>query len=205
MLANNVSGSGVSSSVKRHRDTGSDAVKPVQTVSAFIEYRLENDGTRISELTGGLGYAKRTVHRHVEAREQLEWVVRGGRYRLGLGFLEVGETAWERDDNLARETVEELREETGERAQSVVSENGMAVPVHRATGARAIRTDSEIGKRGSRRATAARRAKRATSTVTDASRSIEHQADRSLPREGEITRPDSIRYSGIAVMVDSRP
>jgi DNA-binding IclR family transcriptional regulator len=74
---------------------------------------------------------------------------RGGHLRIGFRFLEFGEHARQRKQGyrLAREKVEALADETAERVQFLVEENGRAVYVHRALGEHAVRTDPGIGSR----------------------------------------------------------
>ncbi|MEA5409776.1 IclR family transcriptional regulator [Haloarculaceae archaeon H-GB2-1] len=96
-------------------------------------------------------------------------------YYVGLRFLELGEDARNRrrGHQLAKEKVEELAQETEERAQFLVEEHGEAVYIHRALGSRAVRTDPGIGKRIPLHATASGKAMLAAMPSEKVSRIIE--------------------------------
>ncbi|SDQ56444.1 IclR family transcriptional regulator [Natronobacterium texcoconense] len=143
--------------------TGNDRGRTKTTATTFrvIEALSQRGGGRVTELADELGLAKSTVHRHLSTLEDLEYVVNeGGTYRLGFRFLELGERTRTRSEayQLAAQKVDDLAEETDERAQFIVHEHGKGVYVFRATGERAVQTDSEVGKRIPLHATAAGKA-----------------------------------------------
>ena len=142
-------------------DTERNRVKTTETTFELIELLTERDGAGITELATELGVAKSTVHRHLTTLERLEYVVESdGVYHTGLRFLNIGEKTRQRSEayQLAAEKVTELADETEERAQFIVEEHGQGVYVFRATGQRAVETDSEVGKRIPIHATAAGKA-----------------------------------------------
>lgn len=141
--------------------------KPPRLVSStdklftILETLQALDGARVSELAEELDYAKSTIHRHLATLEYKEYVVKeGDTYYVGLQFLNFGKYAKNRKDAfvMAQDKVEELAEETDERAQFLVEEHGKAVYVHRAIGKHAVQTDPGVGKRVPLHATAAGKA-----------------------------------------------
>ncbi|NIB99609.1 IclR family transcriptional regulator [Halobacterium sp. R2-5] len=127
-----------------------DSVQTARTMFDIVEYITDEQGTSLADLAADLDYAKSTVHRHLRTLEDLEYVVeRDDGYYVGLQFLDVGVTARNsyRGYDLVREKVEEIAEETGERAQFFVEEHGMAVYLARSVGDHAVRTDPGIGSR----------------------------------------------------------
>lgn len=136
-------------------------VKTTETAFRIIELLKEENGMGLTELARELDLAKSTIHRHLSTLTDLEYVTREDDvYRTGLRFLEIGEQTRTRSDayHLAQEKVSDLAAETEERCQFVVEEYGKGVYLFRETGARAVHTDSEIGKRIPIHATAAGKA-----------------------------------------------
>lgn len=110
----------------------------------------ELDGARISEVAEHTGLANSSIYRHLNTLKEMGYVVKEGDvYAVGLGFLDIGEYARNRKEvyELAKPKVQELAEETDERCQLVVEENGWAVYLYFATGSNAVETDARIGKR----------------------------------------------------------
>jgi len=138
-----------------------DTVKTTHTMFAIVEYVKREDGTTVTEVAGALGYAKSTAHRHLSTLRELGYVVvEPDGYHVGLRFLDLGQHARKRRKgyNLAKEKVEEIAHETGERAQFLVEEHGEAVYIHRSFGEHAVRTDPGIGSRIPLHATSAGKA-----------------------------------------------
>jgi DNA-binding IclR family transcriptional regulator len=127
-----------------------DSVQTARTMFDIVQRISDREGASLSELAGELDYAKSTVHRHLRTLEHLGYVVeRDGDYHVGLRFLELGVTARNSYSGykLVREKVDEIAEETGERAQFFVEEHGKAVYLARSVGDHAVRTDPGIGSR----------------------------------------------------------
>lgn len=106
------------------------------------------DGARVTEVADATGLAKSTVHRHLKSLEEHQFVVNeGDSYNVGLRFLDFGEYARSRRDvyELARPLVDDLAEETDERALFMVEEHGRAVYLYRGVGEHAVHTNSRIG------------------------------------------------------------
>ncbi len=131
-------------------DAPTNPVSTVDTAFDILETLRANEGMTLTELADELGLAKSTVHRHLQTLHHRQYIVcRENGYYPSLRFLEFGKQVQTRRKGyrMAKETVRELAEETGERAQFLVEEHGRAVYVHRATGSHAVRTDPGIGKR----------------------------------------------------------
>jgi DNA-binding IclR family transcriptional regulator len=142
-------------------DGGGNTVGAVETLLEVVGELHRRDGAGVTELARELGVAKSTVHRHLLTLERNEYVVReGGDYYLGLRFLELGHYTRTRKGfyAVAAAGVAELADATEERAQFVVEEHGVVRYVHRETGARAVETDSGLGRRAPMHAVAAGKA-----------------------------------------------
>ena len=138
-----------------------DGVKAVRTTIELVEALYDRDGARVEELTDVLDVSKSSVHRHLTTLRRANYVVKEGDfYYLSLQFLELGEYVRNRKEvfRIAGPMVEEIAQETGERAQFVVEEHGYVRYVHRATGEHAVKTISGIGKRVRMHAVAAGKA-----------------------------------------------
>ncbi|MEE6209903.1 IclR family transcriptional regulator [Salarchaeum sp. III] len=185
---------------------GVDSVGSVETLFDIVEHIHQAGGVTVSGAASELDYAKSTVHRHLATLEQRGYVVSDGGYYVGLRFLELGEDARNRRRGyqLAKEKVEELAEETDERAQFLVEEHGEAVYIHRALGSRAVRTDPGIGKRIPLHSTASGKAMLAAMPPETVSRIIEQMGvtevtSETVTDEDELRRElDEIRERGYA-------
>jgi DNA-binding IclR family transcriptional regulator len=124
-------------------------VKTTETAFAILELLHEQDGGTVSSVADQLDMAKSTIHRHLTTLNRLEYVVReGNQYHPGLKFAELGQYVRSRRlaYELAADQVNELAEETEERADFIVEEHGRCVYVHSETGQRAVQTDAGVGK-----------------------------------------------------------
>jgi len=103
----------------------------------------------VTELAEELNMPKSTVHVHLSTLRDCGYVVQtdSKQYRLSLQFLDIGmevrETQAMYDEVVPK--LDELAEETSEKAWWVVEENGKAVFLAKSMGSRAIRTNSRIG------------------------------------------------------------
>lgn len=129
---------------------GGNRAKTVEHAFKILERLKAEDGLSLKELTEKQDKSKSSIHRYLSTLEDLEYVVKeNGEYYPSLQFLDYGEYIRKRKlgYNLAREKVNELSEETGERVQFTVEEHGKGVYMYRSSDSRAIRTDHDIGKR----------------------------------------------------------
>ncbi len=172
-----------------------DSVQTARTLFDIVKRISDEEGVSLSELAGELDYAKSTVHRHLRTLEDLGYVVkRDGNYHVGLQFLELGVTARNnyRGYKLVREKVEEIAEETGERAQFFVEEHGKAVYLARSVGEHAVRTDPGIGSRIPLYAASAGKAILSELTEQELSDMFEQMSFEPVT-EYTITDPDELR------------
>lgn len=129
--------------------TKSRSVKSTQTTFRIIEALEENDGARLTDLADDLELAKSTVHQQLSSLRESGYVVQEGQqYQLGLKFLDLGEYVRTRKQayTLAEPLVEELAAETGERAQFLAEEHGLAIYIHTKKGEHAVEADRRVGK-----------------------------------------------------------
>lgn len=125
-------------------------VKSAATLLAVVEGLRDLDGARVTELADHLDVGKSTVHRHLSTLDAHDYVVKeGDEYHLGLRFLGLGEYVRERNPvyEMARPIVDQLAEETEERALFMTEEHGRAVYLYRGLGSHAVRTNSTTGTR----------------------------------------------------------
>lgn len=142
--------SGESSPGTPEGETGSRTIQAVQTTLDIIDVLQEQDGVRVTELADRLDRSKGTIHCHLATLLQNEHVVKeGNEYRLGLRYLELGETTKERFGiyDIVRDELTDLAAETGELAQFATEEHGRAVYIHKAESDEAVRTASSVGTR----------------------------------------------------------
>lgn len=125
--------------------------KTTETSISILHALMAHDGATIEELSELLGLAPSTVHRHlVTLREHTFVSKRGETYAIGLQFLTFGGYAQRQVTAfpMIKNTVDELTEHTGERAQFIVEEEGERVYLYTETGRRSVNTGTFIGKRG---------------------------------------------------------
>lgn len=110
----------------------------------------ELDGATLTELSSYLDIPKSTLHRHLKTLSDYGFVsTENNEYHVGFRFLKLGEYARSRKESycLAESSVQDLAQETGERAQYVVEEHGKGVYLHIDTGEHAVQTGLGIGHR----------------------------------------------------------
>ena len=135
--------------------------KTTETSLQVVEELRGTDGMTTAELSEHLELAPSTVHRHLTTLKKHGYVVHDGdAYALGLQFLTVGGQIQRRVTAypVIKEKVDELADETGERAQFLVEENGQRVYLYTEVGQSAVQTGAHVGKRGSLHTSAAGKA-----------------------------------------------
>lgn len=131
------------------QDQGSEGIEAVERSLEIIDALQELDGARIMELAKHLGWAPSMVHSHLKTLEHHRYLVKeGDSYNIGLEFLNRGGFAREQKESyrLAGDIVEELADQTEERAQFIVEEHGRGVYIHTATGSHAVQVNSRLGR-----------------------------------------------------------
>ena len=184
-----------------------EMVKTTETSLRIIEVLMELDETRVEVIADRLDVAPSTVHRHLKTLKNHGYVLNeGGLYRLGLQFLTVGGYIRDRQPeyNLAKNTCQDLAEQTEERIQFEVEEQGQRIFVHTAIGEHAVKANGMIGRRGPLHCSAAGKAILASFTDHKIEQIIEERG--LVPvTENTITDPDrlfqeieQIRKEGVA-------
>lgn len=182
-------------------------LKSIEKAFDVIELLKERDGAGVTELADELGWAKSTTHNYLQTLENNEYIIQeGNTYYLGLRFLGLGRYVSQRKSfyGLAETKVEELAEETGERAQFVVEEHGRAVYVRHTTGDRGVRTDAVVGSRLDLHATAAGKAilsqlpEERRAEILDRLELTQHTRNTLTDRDELLEELDRIRGDGIA-------
>ena len=188
-------------------ESGTRTVKSVDKLFTILESLNELGGVRVTELADRLDMSKSTVYGYLATMSQRGYVVKeGGEYRLSLQFLAVANKLQnsERVYQLAESQVEKLAEETRERANFIVEEQGKGVFVHRATGADAVETDTHIGKKiylhatGAGKAILAHLPEEKIDEVVERHRLIARTENTITDREQLATELETIRERGYA-------
>lgn len=115
----------------------------------IVEALKSETTASVTALAAKLGMPKSTVHAHLSTLKDRGYVVQNNnrKYRLSLRFLDIGmdirETQAMYDEVVPK--LDEIAEETGEKAWWIVEENDKAVFLANSLGNRAIRTNSRIG------------------------------------------------------------
>jgi DNA-binding IclR family transcriptional regulator len=126
------------------------SIQTTATVFAIVEALVELEGPTLSEIAEHVDLAKSTVHKHLAALQDAEYVVKeGDRYYVGLRFLRLG-VQRKRSYAIVEVTeknMQQLAAETGEAVWFVVEEYGQAVNLHNVKGDRAVQTLTDIGDR----------------------------------------------------------
>lgn len=123
-------------------------VKTSKTIFSIIELLHEKDGATLTEISEETGMVKSTIHNHLSTLQHMGYVVEeDGEYYPGLRFLQIGNYLRNRKDkyDLIRSKVDDLAADTGERAQFIISENGLGTCLYTASGSNAVRTEPSIG------------------------------------------------------------
>ncbi|WP_430506249.1 IclR family transcriptional regulator [Haloparvum sp. PAK95] len=124
-------------------------IDAVEKTCRIIEALREQGETGITDLTAEVGFSKSTVHGHLATLVREGLVIKDGHsYRLSLRFLDVAESIVNDivDNEIVREQVRELAENTGEVVHFGTEENGRVVYLSKSLGDAAVMTESRIGK-----------------------------------------------------------
>lgn len=180
--------------------------KTTETSLRVVDSLRDTDGMSIDDLSERLGLAPSTVHRHLATLKKHGYVVRDGDvYALGLRFLTIGGQIQRRVTAypMIKEKVDALADETGERAQFIVEENGQRVYLYTEVGQSAVQTGAHVGKRGAIHTSAAGKAILAAydrdrvEEIVDA-RGLDADHDAIATREELFEELDRIRDRGYA-------
>lgn len=167
----------------------------------------EQEITSITELAAELDFAKSTVHSHLATLEEHGFVTRfDDGYHIGLRFLDYG--IYSREQRLvfqaARERVNELAAQTGERVWCLTEEHNQAVYLYSAEGDHAIHTHENVGRHTSLHQIAAGKAMLAhlpddrVTEILDHTGLEAHTANTITDREELMRELDTVRERGVA-------
>ena len=126
-----------------------NCVSSVEKSLKIIEFIRKQDTVTLGEVTDHFDLAKSTAYRHLSTLEESGYlVVKNDRYRLSFKFLALGQHVRNRKAvyQQAKPVVKQLADETDERAQFTIEEDGYLVHVHTAMGDHAVKTDARLGK-----------------------------------------------------------
>lgn len=124
-------------------------VKSVDRAFRIVEVLRKENGADIQTVADRLDVANSTAYRYLMTLESSGYLSKNeGKYHVSLRFLRLGEHSRNRNPEykLAQQKVQQLAEETDERAQFVTESHGKAVFVYRGMGEHAVETDSRTGK-----------------------------------------------------------
>lgn len=126
-----------------------DLVTTTTTTFEILETIRELEGAQLSRISDRLDLAPSTIHRHLMTLLSHGYVIRtGNEFEISLKFLEIG--CQKRRCNpvyeMARNKVDLLADETGERAQFVIEEQGKLVYLYYNADQNAVQTDGIVGK-----------------------------------------------------------
>lgn len=128
-------------------------IRTAETVFDVVEAVRRRGPIGVTELADELEKSKSTVHAHLLTLTELDYLVReGDTYRLGLPFLTLGghtqnDAPYGKLYKKGKPEIDQLADQTEERAQLMVEEQGSGFYLYQASGSRAVETDSHIGKR----------------------------------------------------------
>lgn len=184
-------------------------IKTTRTVFEIVDSIVEGNGS-VTEIAEDLGMAKSTIHAHLVTLEERGYLVKTGtEYELGLRFLSLGghvQTAgtYRKLYRTAKPEIDQLANETTERAQIMVEEDGQGVYLYQSLGSQGVMTDTHVGTRVYLHTTAVGKAFLAHIPESEVDEIVERHG---LPRVTENTTTDrgellaeleTIRERGVA-------
>jgi len=127
------------------------SVKTTDTSLEMVEVLLSEGPTSREDLESQLGLTTSTVHRHLTTLQDHGYVTKdGNKYQLGYKFLTIGGDLRRKVPGyqMIKQKVDELAEETDERAQFIVRERHERVYLYTSVGANPVQTGAQTGGRG---------------------------------------------------------
>lgn len=125
-------------------------IEAVERSMQVIEALRDLEGAGVTELADELGWAKSTVHAHLQTLLENEYLIRDDEgYDLALRFLAFGEYVKDREPvfSIIESGLDELAEKTGKRVQFITNEHGYGVYVRIAEGEQSVTTGASLGRR----------------------------------------------------------
>ncbi len=170
-------------------------VQTTATTFEIIDALLGRESVRIDDLEAELDLTTSTIYRHLTTLREHGYVLKEGeRYRLSLKFLTIGGYLRRQTPTypMIKSKVDELAEETGERAQFMVRERHERVYLYTETGENPVQTGAHTGSRGPIYASAAGKAILAHEP-TDRRESLLESFEFEETGPRTITDPDRLR------------
>jgi len=142
------------------RTPSKSTVSTIDTTLSIVHALQEKGSASIDELAAELDLAPSTVHRHLFTLRNQGYVAKDDGYRLGMRCLTLGGHVQTSNSvfTLAKQKVDQVAMETGERVQFIVEEHGHRYYLYTQMGEHAVQTDASPGKRGSLHSSAAGKA-----------------------------------------------
>ena len=125
-------------------------LKTLDTAADLIDLIQHRDGAGIADLAEDLDLAESTVHGYVKTLEDRGYLIyEEDEYHIGLEFLCKGGHSRIRKSeyDFIITKLDDLAEQTGERVQFIVEENGRGYYIHTSIGENAVEVDAHIGKK----------------------------------------------------------
>lgn len=175
-------------------DTDQKSLTTIETTFEIIEFIMESEGSGVSEIASSLDLPRSTVHNYLGTLHQQGYLVKDEKqYCIALPFLTLGGHAASNHPGyqLLRTKVNQLAEETGERAQCIVEQNGIGFYIYDMSSGNAVQTDVRVGKQVPLHTTSAGKAILAYLPDEDRDQIIEHWG---LPKHTKhtITEKDDL-------------
>lgn len=133
----------------RMDNNGTKTLTTIERTFEIVELVKQLNGARVSQVAKELDMPRSTTHNYLGTLCEVGYLVKDGEeYRIGLQFLGLGGHAASRHPGyqLLRTKVNQIADETKERAQVIAEENGRGVYIYEMTGSNAVQTDVQIGK-----------------------------------------------------------
>ncbi|WP_254274650.1 IclR family transcriptional regulator [Haloarcula marina] len=131
-------------------NTKSNTLQTTERSIEILEYLLESDGSRVSELADAMDIPKSTIHGHLATLEAKEFVIkRGDIYVLGPELLRMGTYVRSQEEGyvLAGHFTDYIHEKLGFRSAFAVEMGGKATYFHTASGDRMGWAHEKLGNR----------------------------------------------------------
>ncbi|GAB3419176.1 IclR family transcriptional regulator [Haloparvum alkalitolerans] len=126
-----------------------DTVEAGDKLLRLVETLKEHGPSGVTELADRADMPKSTAHAYLSTLKEHGYVVQtdSRAYRLSLRFVDIGSKVRETRElyDEIRAKLDEISEETNEKAWWTVEENGKAVFMAKSAGKRAIQTNARIG------------------------------------------------------------
>lgn len=139
-------------------ESPTNPVTTTETSFEILETLKEKRGATLTEVSRQLDLAPSTAHRHLVTLTKHNFAHRSGNeFRVGFRCLELGVFAGQSLEyyDIAREQVDLLTSETGEKSRFVTFSNGMCVLLYQKLGPHPLKTEDLVGTRQPAHQTAA--------------------------------------------------